>query len=92
MRVPKKRKWDTMRIEHPRFLRMQAQPETGDELLEPRPFAVRSVWREQNEVIRVSDESPVQVASRQNEVSRVQRIPVATCRPGDPGGAPRCSG
>ena len=48
-------------VEHLGFLRVKAQSEPFHELLDPRQFAVWASWCEQYEIIRIADESPVQL-------------------------------
>ena len=61
MRVPQKHKRVTTRIEPPGLLRMQRQPESRDELMEPDPLTIGATRNEQDEIIGIADESSAQV-------------------------------
>jgi hypothetical protein len=63
MRVPEKHKGLTPRIDHPRLLWMQGQAEPREQVVHPRPFSVRPSRRQQDEIIRIPNEPPLEVAS-----------------------------
>lgn len=63
MRVPEKHEVVVSRIEHARLGRVQRQAEPRHQLLQPRERSVRTMRRQQDEIIRIADEAPVQVTS-----------------------------
>ena len=63
MRMPEKRKRLAARIDHPRLLRVERQPEPGRDLMQPRPRSVGAMGRKQHEVIRIADQTAMQLAT-----------------------------
>ena len=63
MRVPEKHEVVVSRIEHAHLGRVQRQAEPRHQLLQPRERSVRTMRRQQDEIIRITDEAPVQVTS-----------------------------
>ena len=63
MRVPEEDECISPRIEHPRLLRMQGQPQSRHDALHPRQFAVGPMRGEQHEIVRIPDEAPTQFSA-----------------------------
>src|ERR1700736_1802912 len=62
VRVPEKGKRLAPRIEDARLLRMQRQTETAQHVLQPGQLSVRTTRRQEDEIVRIANESSSQVA------------------------------
>src|ERR1700730_6001627 len=61
VRVPEKGKRLAPRIEDARLLRMQRQTETAQHVLQPGQFSVWTTRRQEDEIVRIADESSSQI-------------------------------
>jgi hypothetical protein len=83
MRVPEKRKDLAAGIEDPSLLGVQREPESGHDVVEPLHFPDRVRGCQQDKIIRIADESPVQRTARHLTAEiPIEQVQVHVCQKG----------